>query len=96
VLLKNPPVTPSPTPRMSLPETVASLALEPGQVESAPFLSTIMEATQHGTREEPRKLSSLSSSASSSVSELSISQTQMMQRTTSIQLDDDGSEATSY
>jgi hypothetical protein len=94
-LLKSPPVTPPPTPRMSSPATVGSLALEPDQAVSVPFPPSIMEAF-HRTREEPLEPSSSSLSVSSSVSELWISQTQTMRQTTSIQPDDNGSEATSY
>jgi hypothetical protein len=84
MLLKSPPVTPSPTPRMSSPATVGSLAPEPDQAGvSAPFPPTIMEAT-NGTREEPLELSSSSSVSSSASTEFSMSQTQTMRQTTSI------------
>jgi hypothetical protein len=87
------------SPRMSLPATVGSHAREPNQAVSAPsFSPTMMVAAQHGTQEEPLELSSLSSllSVTSSVSrKLSILQAQTMGRTSSIQPDKEGSEATS-
>ena len=102
--LKSPPVTPSPTPRMSLPATRTpspatsrSLAPEPDHAVSARVPPTIMEAI-HGTQEEPIEFFSCSSSSSvSSSSELTRSQTQKF-RPTSIQPDDNGSdsEATLY
>jgi hypothetical protein len=105
MLLKSPPVTPSPTPnrtsspatRTSSPATDRSLAPEPDHAVSARIRPTIMEAT-HGTREEPIEFSSCSSSSSvSSSSELTISQTQTF-RPTSIRSDgnESDSEATSY
>lgn len=105
MLLKSPPVTPSPTPnrtsspatRTSSPATDRSLAPEPDHAVSARVPPTLMEAT-HGTREEPIEFSSCSSSSSvSSSSELTISQTQKF-RPTSIRSDDNesDSEATSY
>jgi hypothetical protein len=99
MFLKRPPVTLSPSPRMTLPATVSFHALEPNEAVIAPtFPSRMMEATQ-GTQEEPLELSSSSSSSLSCVSllvsrELSILQTQTMRRTSSIQSDKEDSEAT--
>jgi hypothetical protein len=92
-----PPVTPSPAPRnCSSPATVQCFEL-PDKAVSAPFPPTHREGTEGTNEEEAIELSSSSSSVGSSVSELSISQTQTMRRTTtSIQSDADDSEATSY
>jgi hypothetical protein len=104
MFLKTPPVTLSPTPRTMLPATrtsspatVRCLAPEPDHAMSIRVPPTIMEATQ-GTREEPIKFSSCSSSSSvSSSSELTIWQSKKC-RPTSIQSEDkeSDSEATSY
>jgi hypothetical protein len=99
MLLKCPPVTPSPAPRNSLsPATVQSFEL-PDEAVSVPFPPTHREGTEGTNEEEAIELSS-SSSSSSVDSELTISQTQKPRtqkiRPASNQTDDSDSEATCY
>ena len=99
MLLKSPPITPSPIPRYSLsPATVQSFKL-PDEAVSAPFPPTRREGTE-GTNEEDAIELSSSLSSSSVDSELTISQTQKLRtqkiRPASHQTDDSDSEATCY
>jgi hypothetical protein len=83
MILKSPPVTPSPAPRNSLsPATVQSFELPDGVV-SAPFPPTHREGIEGTNEEEAIELhssSSSSSSISSVDSELTISQTPKLKK----------------
>ncbi len=99
MLLKSPPITPSPIPRYSLtPATVQSFELPDGVV-SSPFPPTHREGTKGTNEEEATELSS-SSSSSLVDSELTISQTQKLGTQkilpASNQTDDSDSEAMCY